>query len=151
MSQGSSAQGRFSVPEDWPEPWPEEDRHRLLARLQAFVEQPRNAAFVKEALALFWSAAPEELTEEQFQELWATETVQVNFHAFLLFDVTFRKGRTLAREFLERKGMGLPVAQRRFLEALLAARLGVWEVAEVRPGKGPVSYTHPTLPTKRIV
>ena len=53
------------------------------------------------------------------------------FNAWLLFDLDYDDGRTLADVYLARQGSGIPPADRAYLEQIMNTHIGLYELEEV--------------------
>jgi hypothetical protein len=83
----------------------------------------------------FWEEAPEDLTDEEYEQVEELDEDEYAFHTWFHFDYRLPGGRTVTEIYLEREGSRLRAGEREYLTRMCATELRLYEVLEVRPGE----------------
>jgi len=112
-------------------------RARAVDALSEFAKRDEFHPLRAALLQLFFGPAFSELLAAEQREVLENENCTSNFWYWFLFEASFEgPAGTLVSVFLARRGAGLPLPDRRYLEAMRDSHLRLYEVEAVRLDEG---------------
>lgn len=110
------------------------DRDSALRKLVHFLEGPGWAGVIDDAEALFWGEVEDHPgLPPGADESGLAQMSQMAFDGWLFYDFQLDPGRHVVDVFLE-SAQGLSLPERRYLQAMKATAMRLYEIIDVRPG-----------------
>jgi hypothetical protein len=111
-------------------------RDTVMPKLLRFAGTSQFDADQAIADRLFWSDRLDALTDEDAEDLVASEDAEPKYNAWFLWDLEIEDGVTVSDLFLEQRGRSIDSAERAFVERMRECHLRLYQIEAVDAGRG---------------